>query len=294
MPLVPNSPKIYILPNLFTAGNLLFGFFAILFIFQQVPIDPDSRWAKVIESEADHFWAAIICILVAGFLDLLDGRVARIRGQESPFGREFDSLADVVSFGIAPALLLMKLVLGSFALVGLLIACLYLVCGAMRLARFNVIASDDEGGEESAEFIGLPIPAAAVVISSLTMFIIWLNGKDLELGGWRYVMPPLVVLTSLLMISGVRYPSFKNINIRTKRSIPWLIIFLVILLVTIALYEIMPAIISTSYLLYGLVRPWVSKRLRREIEEGPEDGEDLEPLDEDLENDEKPPASADS
>lgn len=283
MNLIPESPKIHILPNLFTAGNLLFGFFAILFIFQQVPLDPDGKLAKLLETDADHYQFAILCILMAGVLDLLDGRVARMRGQESPFGREFDSLADIVSFGVAPALLLMKLVLVNFALIGLLIACLYLACGGMRLARFNVIASDEEDGEKTGEFIGLPIPAAATVIASLTMFIIWLNGKDLVLGGWRFVLPPLMVLTSLLMISGIRYPSFKNFNIRTKRSIPWVIICIFILFLTFALYEIMPAILATSYLLYGLIRPWVSKRWRREIEESPEDGEELEPFEDEAE-----------
>ena len=89
-----------------------------------------------------------------------------------------------------------------------------------------------------------------------------------------------MVLVSLLMISGIRYPSFKNFNIRTKRSIPWVIICIFILFVTVALYEIMPAILATSYLLYGLIRPWVSKRWRREIEESPEDGEELEPFEE--------------
>lgn len=268
MPLIPDKPKIHILPNMFTAGNLLCGFFAILFIFEQIELNEKA-------SEIHHFEWAIIFILIAGVLDLLDGRVARIKGQESPFGREFDSLADIVSFGVAPALLLMELVLRDFERFGVIVACLFLACGAMRLARFNVIASEEDE-DKTGEFIGLPIPAAAIVISSLTLFLLKFNDDDKELGGWRYVLLGMMMLMSLLMISGVRYPSFKRLNIRTKRSIPWMICALVFLLVTSFWWQYTPAVLSTSYLLYGMVRPWVSKRWRHEIEDTPEDDEEIE------------------
>lgn len=268
MHLIPKSPKIYILPNLFTAGNLLFGFIAILFIFEQIPLNANNPLGDL-----NHFHLAIACILAAGVLDLLDGLVARMRGQESPFGQEFDSLADIVSFGVAPALLLMELVLGDFARIGIIIACLYLGCGAMRLARFNVLATEQKS-KTSGEFIGLPIPSAAIVITSLTLLLLELYDHDKDLGVWRFGLPVLMVMVSLLMISGVRYPSFKRFNMRTKRSIPWMILAILIVMVTVMWLWLLPAILSTSYLLYGLVRPWISKRWRHEIEESDDDDDD--------------------
>jgi CDP-diacylglycerol--serine O-phosphatidyltransferase len=134
----PNDPtKIYVLPNLMTAGNLIFGFLAVLKIFEgsiaQVKGGTDWMHPYVI---------SIQCILVACLFDLLDGRLARLGGRESPFGREFDSLADLVSFGVAPALLLFKIVLYALpSRIGWLVAGCYLLCGAFRLARFNIAAT---------------------------------------------------------------------------------------------------------------------------------------------------------
>src|ERR1700759_4138963 len=136
-----NPGKIYLLPNLMTAGNLIFGFLAVLKIiegaFQRETGGED--WAHL-------YLARIYCILAACVCDLLDGRLARLGGKESPFGREFDSLADIVSFGVAPALLVFKIVLvGIPTRIGWIIAVIYVVAGAMRLARFNVASTYNLG-----------------------------------------------------------------------------------------------------------------------------------------------------
>ena len=165
------EPRIYVLPNLMTAGNLLCGFVAILHIVGRFQPDLDHQ---------RYHWA-IGFILAACVFDALDGRLARMQGQSSDFGREFDSLADIVSFGIAPALLVHDIVLQEFEQVvkygGWLIACVYLVCGAMRLARFNCLAArDHQDPEDAKSFRGCPIPAAAGVIVSLTLTLLWLDG----------------------------------------------------------------------------------------------------------------------
>ncbi len=258
----PESPRIYFLPNLMTAGNLFCGFLAILLIVDRVPLvqsPPESM---------DRFYYAIALIFGACIFDLLDGRMARTFSSESPFGREFDSLADIVSFGVAPALLVMDIVLVDFAKLGWVIAFVYLCCGGMRLARFNVMQAD------SKDFVGFPIPAAAAVISSLTLLLIWLTNDDRDLGGFKYVLPALMVLTSFMMMSEFRYPSFKKINVKTKRSQLWVFLAILLIVCTVIFWEWMPAVLCTSYLIYGLVRPMISKKWRKEIEDTGEDEED--------------------
>ena len=136
-----HHPKIYLLPNLMTAGNLFCGFTATLKIVQGALI----QWSSPDEA-ATLFHAAVWFILGACIFDLLDGRLARLGGQDSAFGREFDSLADIVSFGVAPALMVYRIVLIDFPRVGWIVAFVYLVCGALRLARFNTVSAD--GGAE--------------------------------------------------------------------------------------------------------------------------------------------------
>ena len=133
------SPKIYLLPNLMTAGNLFCGFAATLKILEGAMLlaaDPNAQ-----DAAAANFHSATWLILASCIFDLLDGRLARLGGNESAFGREFDSLADIVSFGVAPALMVYRIVLHEFPRIGWVIASLYLVCGALRLARFNCLAA---------------------------------------------------------------------------------------------------------------------------------------------------------
>jgi CDP-diacylglycerol--serine O-phosphatidyltransferase len=253
------EPRIYVLPTMMTAGNILAGFVAILQIFQ-------AREAGGLVT--DHYYYAIWAILAACVFDLLDGRLARLGGQESPFGRELDSLADIVSFGIAPALLVHDIVLKSIespAGIGSLIAAAYLVCGAMRLARFNCLAAMDEKCS-SKNFRGCPIPAAAGVISSLTLLLLWLEGSNRELGPWKYGLVVLMVLLSYLMVSSIEYPSFKAVNWRTRRSFQWVLLAILLVAFTIRNWQWMPSVLFVSYLLYGFFRPWVSRRVRQQIE----------------------------
>jgi CDP-diacylglycerol--serine O-phosphatidyltransferase len=255
--MLEREPRIYVLPTMMTAGNILSGFVAILQIFK-------GREGAVTE----HYYWAIIAILAACLFDVLDGRVARLGGQESPFGRELDSIADIVSFGVAPALLVHDIVLSSIekpAGLGWLIACAYLVCGAMRLARFNCIAASDDK-TNSKHFRGCPIPAAAGVIASLTLLMLWLDGSSKEIGPWKYGLAVLMVLLSWLMMSDLEYPSFKSVNWRTRRSPAWVIISIIVVAFAVVNWQWMPSVLFVSYLLYGLVRPWVSRRWRREIE----------------------------
>src|SRR3982750_915096 len=132
-------PKIYLLPNLMTAGNLFCGFTATLKILEGALLQASNP-----DAAGDLFHTAIWFILGACFFDLLDGRLARLGGHDTAFGREFDSLADIVSFGVAPALLVYQIVLGEFQNVGWMVAFVYLACGTLRLARFNCVAA--EGG----------------------------------------------------------------------------------------------------------------------------------------------------
>lgn len=264
------EPKIYLLPNLMTAGNLLSGFIAILYIVEKIGMENPMRY---------HY--AIGLILLACLFDALDGRFARLSGQSSDFGREFDSIADIVSFGIAPALLVHDIVLGEFEHehpgLGWLIACGYLVCGAMRLARFNCLAilESKEESPPSTSFRGCPIPAAAGMIVSLTLFLLWWNNENRQVGQWKYVLPVLMVLLSYLMVSNVKYPSFKALDWKTKRSFHWVLIAILLVFMTIRFWQWMPMVLFIIYLGYGLIRPWVSRKWRKEIEESnPEDLEE--------------------
>ncbi|MGA0328120.1 MAG: CDP-diacylglycerol--serine O-phosphatidyltransferase, partial [Limisphaerales bacterium] len=202
--------NLFVLPNLMTAGNLFCGFLALTHIVESDPAREDFNQIIV---------KALLLILLACFFDLLDGRVARMGGLESPFGREFDSIADIVSFGVAPAFLVHKVVLKDVFVnhqeIGWFISSVYLICGALRLARFNVMAAQPESGS-SREFLGFPIPAAAGLVASLTLFLMWWEDKGFSTGQWRYVLPVLMVFLSAMMISEVRYPSFKRVGFRLR------------------------------------------------------------------------------
>ncbi len=257
-----SNPQVYLLPNLMTAGNLACGFGAVVAIFAGMR-DADGG--------TKDFHLAIFLILGACLFDALDGRIARLKGQESMFGREFDSIADIISFGIAPALLVMDMVLKSFDdRLGWTIAFVYLLCGAMRLARFNCLAQATAEGKNdnpSRDFVGFPIPAAAGLIASLTLFMLWLNEGDKDVGNWRYLLLVIMPLLSFMMLSEFSYPSFKAMNWRAKRSLVWLFVAILVLVSAVNFVYFVPLLIFVAYLAYGLVRPWVSREWRREIEE---------------------------
>ena len=180
--------KIYFLPNLLTAGNLFCGFVALTKIVEADAAAPDYFV---------HIKMALGFILLACIFDLFDGRVARMGGAESPFGREFDSLADLISFGVAPAFLVHRIVLKDVfgpehAEFGWFIASIYLICGAFRLARYNVLTTQSGGGA-GRDFLGFPIPSAAALVASLTLFMMWWDGKAFVRGSWRYLLPVLLL-----------------------------------------------------------------------------------------------------
>jgi CDP-diacylglycerol---serine O-phosphatidyltransferase len=253
------NPRIYLLPNLMTAGNLLCGFVAVLKIVE------GALLADPIQA-AQRFELAILLILTACIFDALDGRLARLGGHESAFGREFDSLADIVSFGVAPALMVYKVVLIEFPTLGWIVASLYLLCGALRLARFNCLAAVNATAA-SKDFRGFPIPAAAGLTASLTLFMLWMARSERDLGRWKWVLPALLIFLSFMMFSRFRYPSFKGLNWKTTRSIPRFVAIVFILGFTVLNYNWMPAVIFLIYLLYGFLRPFLSRRMQREIEE---------------------------
>lgn len=261
--------KIYFLPNLMTAGNLFCGFVALTKIVE----------AKIPGNYGD-IRTALKFILAACIFDLLDGRVARMGGVESPFGREFDSLADLISFGAAPAFLVHRVVLRDvFATrpeVGWCIASIYLICGALRLARFNCLAAM-AGGGGGKEFMGFPIPAAAGLVASLTMFLMWgdQTDRDLSAGPWRFILPGLLLFLSVMMVSEVKYPSFKGLGLRTRRTFPKMVVTVIAIGCLVIMGElILPVVLPlvfTVYLLYGFVRPQISRKIRHEIEEEDEE-----------------------
>jgi CDP-diacylglycerol--serine O-phosphatidyltransferase len=271
--------RIYFLPNLMTAGNLVCGFVALTKIVE----------AKIIEGQLPNhaFYVqiklAIAFILLACIFDLLDGRLARMGGVESPFGREFDSLADLISFGVAPAFLVHRVVLHDVFAdrpgIGWFIALIYLICGALRLARFNCLATMP-GGSGGKEFLGFPIPSAAGLVASVTLFLMWGDEKaeaDFRSGLWRYILPGLMLFLSFMMVSEVKYPSFKTLDLRARRTFPKLVLTVIFVGFLVLLWQyILPIIlplIFTAYLTYGFIRPRISRKVREDIEEESDDDE---------------------
>lgn len=261
--------RIYLLPNLLTAGNLFCGFLAL---------------TRIVEAKgsSDEFNSAIrhaiLFIILACVFDLLDGRVARFGGQESPFGREFDSLADIISFGAAPAFLVHRVVLRDVFVnhpeFGWFIASIYLICGAFRLARFNCLSAlPDPGGGK--EFLGFPIPAAAGTVASITLFLLWWDEKEFAVGRWRYALPVIMIFLSFMMVSEVKYPSFKSLDWRARRTFPKMLVIIVLAaFLMFAWRKVLPValpIMFTTYLIYGFVRPRLSRKIVHEIEDEDDD-----------------------
>lgn len=188
----PLRRGIYLLPTLFTTGNLCCGFFSL------------------IEAGRGRFESAAILIIAAGILDGLDGRIARLTHTTSDFGVEFDSLADIASFGIAPAFLAYEWALAPFHRVGWLVAFLFVACAATRLARFNL----QHGTSDKRFFAGLPSPAAAGTVASVAFAF---PEPPSHLGA-SVVIGAVVAALALLMVSRIRYRSFKNVDLRSPRS----------------------------------------------------------------------------
>ncbi|WP_136255848.1 CDP-diacylglycerol--serine O-phosphatidyltransferase [Onishia niordana] len=193
---------IYLLPNLFTTSALFSGFFAVV-----AGINGD-------------FSAASIAIFIAMVLDGLDGRVARMTNTQSAFGAEYDSLADMISFGMAPALVAFTWILQDIGKIGWVVAFLYVACAALRLARFNV----QIGSTDKKWFIGLPSPsAAALVAASVWTF----HSFDANAFFFKLLMLAVVAAAGVLMVSNIRYYSFKDVDL--KGPVPFVVLLAIVL-----------------------------------------------------------------
>lgn len=222
----------YVLPACFTVANLFCGFFSL------------------VEVSRGRYDRAAVLIVAAAILDGLDGRIARLTNTTSAFGLEFDSMADIVSFGVAPAFLAYRFALVPLGRLGWLTAFLFVVCAAARLARFNI----QEGSVDRRWFIGLPSPPAAVSVASVALAL-----PETVLAPWLAgAFAATIAFIALLMVSRVRYRSFKDLDLRSRRS------YTVVLPIAAGLVAVMThpkgaiLVLSATYLASGLVTLLVS------------------------------------
>jgi len=228
---------IYLLPNLFTTAALFAGFYAITAAMNQ------------------QYEMAAIAIFVAMVLDGLDGRVARLTNTQSAFGAEYDSMADMISFGAAPALVMYAWVLSGLGKLGWVAAFVHAAGAALRLARFNT----QIGTADKRYFQGLPSPSAAAILAGL----VWVSATHgLSGESLRYVAAGLAVATGLLMVSNFRYYSFKDIDLRGRVSFIWAIL---IMLVFAFMFTNPPLVLFTLSTLYAISGPALTLTRRRKM-----------------------------
>jgi CDP-diacylglycerol--serine O-phosphatidyltransferase len=240
---------VYILPNLFTTGNLFCGFWAIISVIQE------------------QFFYAAVAILLACVFDILDGKVARLAGATSKFGVQYDSLADLVSFGIAPALLAFSWALRPYGKFGWLAAFLFVVCGALRLARFNVQSASGE----VKYFKGLPIPAAALMIALTILLYL-----ELIETGWvkDIAVLAMIYVLAFLMVSNIRYFSFKEFDLAKRKPFSIFIFIILSMIVIIMQPIIVLFIFALAYVFSGpvmMIKAWRKRRVLRKLEPVPEE-----------------------
>lgn len=260
---VTQASRIYFLPNLMTAGNLFCGFMAVVNCIHARLAESALSNEYLGGSPADHYRYAVWFILGAAAFDTLDGRLARMGGRESLFGAEFDSLADVVSFGFAPALLMFFFILSPtqgipwFRNIGWFFGFVYLLCAAIRLARFNVITNPllHRGPkEQSKDFVGLPVPAAAATVASLVLFLLKIIETDRSLKSGALGLPFLMLLVAMLMVSTIRYPSGKKVDLQTTTRLRNFIYVLAILGLVVLFKEVGVLCVCLAYIFFGLIR----------------------------------------
>jgi CDP-diacylglycerol---serine O-phosphatidyltransferase len=253
----------YALPTLFTAGNVFLGFYSIMEAFRGALLNAQ---ANAQAAASGHFRAAAIAIGVAVFLDGLDGRIARLTKTVSDFGREMDSLADVISFGIAPAVLAYAwgiefassppapLTVEHLHRAGYFCAFLFLLCGALRLARFNVQTNPvpkNPGRADRKYFVGMPIPAAAGMVASVVYAFV--ESGPLEWWIFSAAWLALLGLLSFLMVSTWRYPSFKDLNLMRPRSPLTFVVLSILIYLIWDLSQPMLLGMSVCYVLSGIM-----------------------------------------
>jgi CDP-diacylglycerol--serine O-phosphatidyltransferase len=232
---------IYILPNLFTTGSLFAGFYGI------------------VATTSGNFYSAALWILVSSLFDGLDGKVARLTGTSTKFGVEYDSLADLVAFGVAPGILMYSWALKPFGRLGWLAAFLFVVCGALRLARFNVQVNT----VESKRFVGLPIPAAASMVSATVLLF--------HRFGWpgsykKLAILILIYLLAFLMVSSFRYYSFKDPELIKRQPFAFLVLAILLLIIIAAEPVVMLFVVFILYIFSGPLGFLMSYPRRRRLE----------------------------
>lgn len=239
---LPLRKGVFILPNLLTTGGLFCGFYSL------------------IASLRGDFLLAALAIMAANVFDVLDGRIARLTKTTSRFGVEYDSLCDLVAFGVAPGILVYRWALEPWGTVGWLAASLYVTCAALRLARFNVLS--DTGSKR--HFLGLPVPAAAEVIASTVMLYYFFGGEGPT---YRHlIVLVMVYVLGGLMVSNVRYFSFKEVDIHRRQPFWVLLAGILILKLLIAEPQV---VLFAGFFLYAASGParsasrWARRMLRR-------------------------------
>ena len=237
---------VYLLPNLITTGSLFAGFYAIVAAIN------------------GKFHAAAVAILISLVLDGLDGRIARMTHSASSFGVQYDSLADLVAFGVAPAILVYLWALQPFKQFGWVAAFLFVVCGALRLARFNV----QTGTMDPRYFNGLPIPAAATMIATSIIFYY-------EIGEWapeKYIyILVMIYLLSFLMVSNIKYVSFKKVELFKRHPFQTLVVLVLLFVVVATVPEIMGFLLMCAYVASGPVSTVIYLRQKRRAEQAEEE-----------------------
>ena len=205
----PKQDLMILIPNLFTASSLACGFSSMMFALN------------------NRFYGACVLIIIAAIFDSFDGRVARLLDRESEFGAEFDSLCDLVSFGVAPVILAFKFCLFRTGSIAWGICFFYLVSAAMRLAKFNLLRNDQN---EDKNFSGLPVPMAAMTICAIVLLFEYLQfTADISLAFSKVIVGAIMLVMSSLMISRFTYPSFKNLKVSTSLFKVYMVVAIIIL-----------------------------------------------------------------
>ncbi len=283
-----------VLPSVITLGNLFFGFLAIAKIADALrQTHPGAAFATVV----GYFQVAAVLVFVAMVFDALDGRVARMTGQSTPFGAQLDSMADMVTFGVAPAFLGKVLVdwhaqadaanrlLPLHPKLFYAAAAVYVVGAALRLARYNVETGDDDADDHSG-FKGLPSPAAAAVICSLVALYCTRNDPDATLAHWLLgpaqfdtivvAMPAVLVVVGLLMVSRVPYPHALHTLLKGRHSVPVLAATVVLIIVAAIEWQLAIAVCTLGYVAWGLLLGLYRLIVRRGGDDDDDDVDDAE------------------
>lgn len=246
------SRVVVVIPSAFTLGNLFFGLWAIVSAYQH-----------------NFIWAGWF-IVFAGILDMLDGRVARLSNTGTQFGAELDSLVDVISFGVAPALIMYFQEFHAGGRFAWVICYFYVVAVAVRLARYNVIAQ--QGSSTPGWFTGLPSPSAGMTLAVYYAFAqtAWYQEHWIPMLNTQHVVPILMIVLSVLMVSNVRYPKFPSGGFRSARQLAGTALWIMLLVGGLLAPEHFLFPLGLTYMVYGILRAFVLGITERG--EGPDDG----------------------